>query len=103
MAEHRKFVRSKPYKEWSWILADDQIIGSAYLSRINEIGFFLFKKCRGKGLEKKSLESFVRSRRNSRLLANVSLKNKTYARLFRSLGFKHIQETYCLQAKGRGR
>ncbi len=96
-SEHRRFVRSKPYKEWYFITKQKNIIGSIYLSYLNEIGIFLFKQFRGKGLEEQVLQNFIASRRRLRLLANISLNNRLYMKLFRSLGFRHIQNTYCLK------
>jgi RimJ/RimL family protein N-acetyltransferase len=96
-SQHCQFVRSKPYKEWFFIVMGKKNIGSIYLSLANEIGIFLFKKFQGKGLEREILKKFIFGRRKLRLLANVSLKNKFYQNLFQSLGFRHIQNSYCLE------
>ena len=103
LAEHRKFVRLKPYGEWNFILQDKTILGSIYLSNLNEIGIFLFKTFRGGMLETKVVREFIARRRTLRLLANVSPKNSRYARIFRGLGFKLIQHSYCLEPLGRKR
>lgn len=97
-AEHRRFVQSKPYKEWNFIQQDKRVIGSIYLSNLNEIGIFLFKAFRGKELEREVLKKFISSRRKLRFLANVSPKNSFYKELFQSLGFRHIQNSYCLES-----
>ena len=98
-AEHRRFVRSKPYKEWFWVQKDGETVGSVYLSRQNEIGIFFFKKFRKKKLQIETLRAFITQRRKLRLLANVSPKNKSYAGVFRSLGFKVVQHSYCLESR----
>lgn len=96
-AEHCRFVRSKPYDEWCFIMNEGTILGAIYLSRLNEIGIFLFKAFRGKGLEKEALKFFIAKHRKRRLLVNVSPKNKCYERIFQNLGFTYIQKTYCLE------
>ena len=100
-AGHCRFVRSKPYKEWYFIKKEGNLVGSIYLSLLNEIGIFLFKEFCGSGLEKEALQIFIAKRHRSRLLANVSPKNKAYTRLFQGLGFKHIQNSYCLKPEQR--
>lgn len=95
--DHRRFVRSKPYRQWSFVRVDGRIAGAIYLSKLNEIGFFLFRAHRGKGLEAEILRTYLTRMRGRRLLANVSVNNPSYARLFRGLGFRPIQNTYCLE------
>ncbi len=94
-AEHTKFVRSKPYKFWRLILNKaGETVGAVYLSKMNEIGLFIFKKYRGKGYGKKALKAVLSSARGQRLLANVNPKNRGSIDFFKSAGFKHIQNTY---------
>jgi len=93
--EHVKFVGSKPYKYWRLILSKGgEIVGAVYLSKMNEIGLFIFKKYRGEGYGKAALKALVAGERNTRLLANVNPKNKKSVDFFKRAGFKHIQNTY---------
>ena len=41
--QHIKFIESKPYSKWYIIRLGNQKIGSAYLSKQNEIGIFITK------------------------------------------------------------
>lgn len=95
LADHRRFIQSKPYKQWLFVLWQDRIIGSLYLSKLNEIGIFLFKPFRGK--EALVVRAFLSKNSERRFLVNVSLKNKAYQKMFRRLGFRRIQNTYCLE------
>lgn len=97
--DHCRFIRSKPYKEWYLLKKKDSFIGSIYLSLSNEIGIFLFQEFCGKELEEDTLQIFIAKRHRLRLLANVSPRNKGYVRLFQKLGFRHIQNSYCLEPK----
>ena len=42
-AQHIKFIESKPYSKW-YIINFNQKIGSAYLSKQNEVGIFITEK-----------------------------------------------------------
>lgn len=95
-SQHCRFVRSKPYKEWCFILKDGLRVGTIYLSRMNEIGIFLFKFHRHKKIETQAVKAFIATHRKLNLLANVSPGNREYARLFRAMGFKQVQNTYSL-------
>ena len=96
MQQHRRFVNSRPYKRWYLILSNKNVLGSIYLTKINEIGLFLFKPF--SGMETQVLKNFIAKRRGAKFLANISPKNKRYKRIFQSIGFQHIQNTYCLGA-----
>ena len=98
-AEHCRFVNSKPYREWYFVRRGSRIIGSVYLTQLNEIGMFLFKPFRARGFERQVLKKIIASPPKKRLLVNLSLKNEFYRKIFISLGFKHIQNTYCLDCR----
>ncbi len=98
-ANHCRFVKSKPYKEWCLVKNGDETVGSIYLSKQNEIGIFFFKKFRQKKLQVETLREYISKHRKLRLLANVSPKNKLYADVFRSLGFKLVQYSFCLESR----
>ena len=46
LAQHRAFVRKKPYKIWYLIQEGGVCVGSIYLSKNDEIGLFIFRKYR---------------------------------------------------------
>lgn len=96
-AKHKKFVKSEPYKKW-FILVDDEIepLGSCYITKQNEVGVFVLKKHRRKGLGKKTISWLIHNFLDETLLANINPKNKKSITLFEKLGFKHIQNTYRL-------
>ena len=98
MKEHLKFVRSKPYKTWHLLVDGKETVGSVYLSKQNEIGLFIFKKYRRRGLGKKALALLLKKHAGAkRFLANINPKNRRSIRFFERLGFRHIQNTYELR------
>ena len=95
LAEHRKFVKSKPYKAWFLIRAAGSTAGAIYLSKMNEIGVFVFKKHRGKGYGKGAVAALMQKFKGAeRFLANVNPANADSIAFFKSFGFRHIQNTY---------
>jgi RimJ/RimL family protein N-acetyltransferase len=102
--EHRAFIRKKPYKCWFLVYLPEfkEYAGSIYLSSINEIGVFVFKKFRGRGIGQKAIEALMtRYKGEPRFLANINPANARSIALFRRLGFRHIQNTYELRNKKR--
>jgi RimJ/RimL family protein N-acetyltransferase len=103
MAQHLKFVRSKPYRGWWLIRSREQglingiVFGACYVSKQNEIGIQIFKQHQGKGIAKTALELLLEMHRGERLLANISPRNEVSAKLFRSFGFRMVQYTYSLE------
>ena len=100
--EHLKFIKSKPYA--FWVLIYDNIC-HGYISATwrNEIGIVLFQSSRGHGIGMAALQLFMDthkplltklSERRGKWLANINPNNDRSKRLFQSLGFRHIQETY---------
>lgn len=103
--EHARFVRSKPYRFWHFIHVpkEKKPVGAVYLSKMNEIGLFIFKKHRGKGRGEAVLSCLLKKYAvKGRLLANINPKNKKSIRFFQRAGFAHIQNTYEFR-KPRGR
>lgn len=92
--EHVKFVMSKPYVNWNIIYNDKEKVGSVYLTKQNEIGIFLKKGSRSKGIGSKVLELIIEKNGAGRYLANVNPKNKKSIDFFRKHGFILIQHTY---------
>ena len=95
LAQHKKFVASKPYKSWKLILAPGGPVGAIYLSRQNEIGLFILKASQKKGYAKAALALLMKkNRKERRFLANVNPQNKRSIDFFKNMKFKHIQNTY---------
>lgn len=103
--KHLAFVRSHPYRGWYFVKVDGLVAGSVNLTKLNEIGIVLSPDYRGKGLGKQALQmllarvkplSAIPSHRLGRFVANINPKNERSIRLFTSLGFVHIQNTYQL-------
>jgi RimJ/RimL family protein N-acetyltransferase len=103
MAAHRRFVISRPYRYWYLIEADERYVGAIYLGHNNEIGIGILKEFQGNrygqqacGLlitKHKPLKG-IRSIRSKYFIANINPENETAIRMFQSLGFRHIQNTY---------
>ena len=92
--EHSKFVLSKPYSKWYIIIHKNKKIGNTYLTKTNEIGIFILKSIKIKGVGKIVLEEIIKMNPRSRYLANVSPKNDKSSIFFKKNGFKLIQYTY---------
>ena len=92
--EHSKFVMSNPYSKWYIILSKNKKIGNAYLTKTNEIGIFILKSIKIKGIGTIVLEKIMEENPRSRYLANVSPKNNKSSSFFKKNGFKLIQYTY---------
>jgi RimJ/RimL family protein N-acetyltransferase len=97
--EHSKFVLSNPYSKWYIILHKNKKIGNAYLTKTNEIGIFILKSIKIKGIGTIALEEIIKKNPRSRYLANVSPRNNKSSNFFKKNGFKLIQYTYELTSE----
>ena len=93
-SEHTRFVLSKPYSKWYIIYYKNRKVGNVYLSKMNEIGIFILKTIKVKGLGSLVLEQVLKKNPKTRYLANVNPKNIKSAEFFKKNGFKIIQHTY---------
>lgn len=91
--EHLSFIASKPYQAWYFIFASDDIVGSIYLSKRGEIGISIFKEYWGKGYGKQAVKMLMEMN-SGPFYANINPGNTPSIKLFKNLGFKHIQQTY---------
>ena len=91
---HTHFIQSRPYKAWYVIQRDGSPVGSIYLSKINEIGVFILIKHQGQGFGKLAIQMLMEKHPGERFLANINPNNSRSIKFFKSLGFKHIQNTY---------
>jgi len=94
---HVKFVMSKPYSKWYVIIHKNEKIGSAYLTKQDEIGLFVKNEKHGRGVGKEALRLLMIKNPRRRYLANVSPKNAKSIQFFKKNGFKLIQHTYELK------
>lgn len=92
--QHSKFVMSNPYSKWYIIMYKNKKIGNTYLTKTNEIGIFVLKSVKIKGIGKIVLQFLMKINSRSRYLANVSPKNKKSQDFFKKNNFKLIQYTY---------
>ena len=96
-AQHIKFIESRPYSKWYVIILNNQKIGSAYLSKQNEIGIFITKNKQRKKLGTSVLDIIIKKNHRKRYLANVNPKNKKSISFFKKNGFELIQHTFELE------
>ena len=94
--QHRDFVKSKPYAAWYLIYDGEQAVGSAYITRENELGIFIFDKYKGRGYGKKAIE-LVMALHEGPFYANINPINDASREFFTKLGFTPLQVTYVLE------
>lgn len=106
--EHEIFIRTRPYKNWFVAVFTFEVtipgvdvsrpVASVYLTHSNEIGVFVDQGHRGKGIGKDLVQEIIKRNGPGRYLANINPKNETSIRMFDGLGFRHIQNTYEINA-----
>lgn len=94
LAEHRQYVRSRPYAAWYLIEAKGKTVGAIYLSSAHEIGIFLFPLCQGKGYGPRAVRMLMKRHPRKRYLANINPLNRHSISMFVELGFHWLQVTY---------
>ena len=92
--QHIKFIESKPYSKWYIIRLGNQKIGSAYLSKQNEIGIFITKNMHAKKIGTTALNILIKKNRRKRYLANINPKNEKSISFFKQNKFRLIQYTF---------
>ena len=95
--QHIKFIESRPYSKWYIIRLGNLKIGSAYLSKQNEIGIFITKNMHAKKIGTIALNILIKKNRRKRYLANINPKNKKSISFFKKNGFELIQHTFELE------
>lgn len=71
-------------------------VGYYYITKKNEIGIFIKKEHQGNGYGKSTIQYITDLYPGVVFLANINPKNKISQKMFKNLGFKHIQNTYRL-------
>ena len=111
-AEHERFFDSRPYQYWFLIEEEidgqDLAVGAVYLTKQNEIGIAILKDYQRRGYGRLALQLFIEiwnplpgipSIRSGSFVANIAPGNEISTQLFEGLGFRHVQNTYRLEAK----
>ena len=97
--EHKKFCKSSPYQFW-YIIYDNKIkMGTAYLSKLDEIAIHLLPNFKKEINYTKILKILIKKHPKSRYLVNISNKNKKLMKTYMKNNFKLIQYTFELQKK----
>ena len=106
--QHLSFIESRPYLYWYLVevavdcvddvALDVRNVGAVYLTKQREIGVGILKQYRGNGYGVKAVKALM-ARHPGSFLANVNPKNDLSAALFTSMGFKHVQNTFALEAE----
>ena len=101
--QHIAFVKSMPYRMWFLIRVDGEFVGDLHATELNEVGVFLFAKCRGKGYGQQAVKLFmarhkplpaIPAKRVRRWVAHIAAENDAGASFFKKLGFKKVQESW---------
>lgn len=94
-SEHCYFVRKKPYEKWYLILTDVTTgivpVGSIYITHGNELGIFLKKEFKRRGIGREAVKEIMKMHPKSEWFANVSPHNPDSVAFFESLGFRQLQ------------
>ena len=93
---HCSYVQSKPYREWFILFEDESPLGAINLTKKNEIGIQLFRKCQKKGIGTFALRWMIVRHSGERLIANVNPNNMLSLGLFTKLGFVMTQLVFVL-------
>jgi RimJ/RimL family protein N-acetyltransferase len=96
-ANHRAFILSAPYPHW-YVIDCGDLVGAAYLTDRREVGISILRQHRGHQYARNALLEIMRMHPGP-LLANINPANGASIRLFAGLGFRHIQNTYRLEAR----
>ena len=97
--EHKKFCKSSPYQFW-YIIYDNKIkMGTAYLSKLDEIAIHLLPNFKKEINYTKILKILIKKHPKSRYLVNISNKNKKLIKTYMKNKFKLIQYTFERQKK----
>ena len=104
--DHADFVCSMPYRKW-WLVYGrfdhkassvefdyrTDPVGSAYLSKSNEIGIHIMKGYQGRSFGPDAVRKIIEMFPGERLLANVAVINEKSHKLFKSVGGRVISHT----------
>ncbi len=93
VGEHATFFHSKPYAAWYLIKAQDEYVGSIYLTEAREVGIFILNRFQGRKYGVLAVER-IKEKWPGPIYANINPDNEQSIKFFKKLGAKHIQNTY---------
>ena len=96
---HLSFIEHHEYRAWRFILTDEGIVGAIYLTMQNEIGIGVFKAHQRKGYATQAIIMLMTEYGPRRYLCNIAPGNDASRKMFEAMGFRHIQNTFELEAK----
>jgi RimJ/RimL family protein N-acetyltransferase len=101
---HAQFMKSHPYEAWYLIDPSEEIIdadstdydvaGAVYLTRLREIGIFLFPQHQAKYVGRDAVIMLMETQPSGDFFANIAPLNTRSQEFFIRLGFSLIQYTY---------
>lgn len=86
--QHVRFCQSNPYQVWNIIQNDLKRLGHVYLTHKNEIGIFVKKELKNKGIGSQVITEFLRQNPRKQYLANINPQNTISVDFFTKHGFK---------------
>jgi len=92
--KHIEFINSKPYFKWYIIYQNNKKIGSAYLSKQNEIGIHIKKGIIKSNIRNSCLALIIQLNPKDRYLLNTNPKNKEYIKFLENKKLTLVQQTY---------
>lgn len=102
---HEEFVANHPFRFWYLIDNAGVYVGSIECTDRNEIGVHILQRFQKKGFGYLALTKFlathtplppIKAVRNGKWLANIAVGNEPGQDFFRRMGFRQIQETWCM-------
>jgi RimJ/RimL family protein N-acetyltransferase len=97
LEEHLRFIGSHPYPYWYLIDCGD-LVGSAYLTGRREVGIGILRAFWRNGYGRAAVNLLL-EKHGRPLYANINPYNRVSIEMFAELGFRHIQNTYALEAE----
>ena len=94
--DHYDFVHSKPYNAWYLIKYKGDYVGSIYLTKLRELGIFIFNEYQHRGIATKAIH-LIQTLHPGRMLANVNPNNTPSMEMFKKMG-NLIQVTFTLDS-----
>jgi RimJ/RimL family protein N-acetyltransferase len=96
--QHVVFIASKPYPYHKVIQSYGRSVGVIYVTPHHEVGIQIEKSELRKGYGNEALHQLIVDHLGQRLLANINPANTPSIGFFEGAGFRHIQNTYELNA-----
>lgn len=94
--QHIGFVFSRPYLAWYIAYAEGEPVGAVYITKEREIGVHILNRYQEQGFGPHAVR-LIMEKHSGKFLANINPENLPSIRMFERMGFKHIQNTYCLE------